>query len=107
MGLSWRPLVALLTSFVAKENAVATLSVLYGVGENAGVLQETLASALSPASGLAFLVAEMLFVPCAATVAVIKQETNSWKWALLNVALLTVLTFVIAALVYRVALLVL
>ena len=38
MGLGWRPLVALLTSFVAKENSVATLGVLYGAGANATAL---------------------------------------------------------------------
>ncbi len=57
MGLGWRPLVALLTSFVAKENAIATLGVLYGVGEDVAALQQVLAANLTPAAGLAFLVA--------------------------------------------------
>jgi ferrous iron transport protein B len=107
MGLGWKPLVALLTSFVAKENAVATLGVLYGVGENTAALADTLSASLTPAAGLAFLVAEMLFVPCVATLAVIKQETGSWKWVLVNVALLTLLTLAGGTVAYHLASLVL
>lgn len=103
MGLDWRPLVALLTSFVAKENAVATLGVLYGVGEDAPALTQALAGSLSAASGLAFLVAEMLFIPCASTVAVIRQETGSWKWTLLDLLLLAVVTAVGAIVTYQIA----
>ena len=107
MGLDWKPLVALLASFVAKENAVATLGVLYGVGEDAGALVEALRANLSPASGLAFLVAQMLFIPCVSTVAAVRQETGSWRWALLNVAGLTLLAIIGGAVAYRLALLVL
>ncbi|MFP3896978.1 MAG: ferrous iron transport protein B [Anaerolineales bacterium] len=103
MGLEWRPLVAILTSFVAKENVVATLGVLYGVGENAGALAQVLSTSLSAPSALALLVAEMLFVPCVATLAVIKQETGSWKWVLLNIALLTLLTVIGSAVAYQLA----
>jgi len=103
MGLGWKPLVALLTSFVAKENAVATLGVLYGVGKNATELGSALAAGLSPASAFAFLVTQMLFVPCVSTVAVIKQETGSWKWAALNVAFLTLLTLIGGIIAYQVA----
>ena len=106
MGLGWRPIVAILTSFVAKENAVATLDVLYGLGERAGDLSQVLAAQLSPASGLAFLVAEMLFIPCIATVAVIKQETGSWKWVLIDLLALAVLTLVAGTLAYHLGLLI-
>jgi ferrous iron transport protein B len=102
MGLDWRAMVAMLTSVVAKENAVATMGVLYRVGESSGSLAEALRASLSPAAGLAFLVAEMLFIPCVSTVAVIRQETGSWKWALLNVALLTVLALVGGVIAFQV-----
>lgn len=88
MGLNWRAVVAILTSFVAKENAVATLGVLYGVGESGASLSEALAGQFTTASGLAFLVVQMLFIPCVATLAVIRQETGSWKWVLVNVLFL-------------------
>jgi len=102
MGLGWKPLVAMLTSFVAKENAVATLGVLYGVGENSSALLGALQTSLTPAAGLAFLVAQMLFIPCVATVAAIKQETNS-KWALINIAFLTGLALLAGIVTYQVA----
>ncbi|MEA3406986.1 MAG: ferrous iron transport protein B [Chloroflexota bacterium] len=103
MGLGWKPLVAILTSFVAKENVVATLGVLYGVGENSAALAQVLSTSLSSPSALALLVAEMLFVPCVVTLAVIKQETGSWKWVLVNVGFLTGLTVVASAITYHVA----
>lgn len=103
MGLDWQAMVAMLTSVVAKENAVATMGVLYRVGEGSGSLAEALRASLSPAAGLAFLVAEMLFIPCVSTVAVIRQETGSWRWALLNVALLTVLALVGGVIAFQVA----
>ena len=88
MGLSWKMVLALLTSFLAKENAIATLGVLYGVGEGGLGLQEALAGAVSPAAALSFLVVQMLFIPCAATLAVIRQETGSWKWTLFELGLM-------------------
>ncbi|MFO7697298.1 MAG: ferrous iron transport protein B [Anaerolineae bacterium] len=103
MGLGWRPIVALLSSFVAKENAVATLGVLSGVGEQAGGLQTLMGTEFTPASALAFLVAQMLFVPCVSTLAVIRQETGSWKWVALNVLLLGVLTLLGGIIAYHVA----
>jgi len=105
MGLDWRLVVALLASFIAKENSVATLGVLYGVGENTGALVDVLRANLSAASGLAFLVAQMLFIPCVAAVAAVRQETGSWRWALINVAALAVLAFVGGVAAYRLALL--
>jgi len=79
MGFDWRLMVALLTGFIAKENSIATLGVLFGSGEGAG-LAEVLAAIFPVSTALAFLVVQMLFIPCVATVAVIKQETNSWGW---------------------------
>jgi ferrous iron transport protein B len=71
MGLDWRLTVALLASFVAKENSIAVLGVIFGSVEGAGLVH-TLAVTFSPASALAFLTVSMLFIPCAATVAVIR-----------------------------------
>lgn len=96
MGLPWPILVALLTSFVAKENTIATLGVLYG--DFRGVLSTT----LSGPAALALLVVQMLFVPCVATVAAMKQETGSWKWTAVGVGLLLVLSLGAGILVYQV-----
>ncbi len=104
MGFDWRLTVALITSFPAKENAIATLGVLFGNSPEAG-LAEALAATFSTASALSFLVVTMLFIPCMATVAVIKQETNSWRWATLSVAMFLILSLSAGVLVYNLALL--
>ncbi|MEN8166429.1 MAG: ferrous iron transport protein B [Pseudomonadota bacterium] len=88
MGLDWRMIVALLSSFIAKENAIATLGILYGTGEEVAGLAETMGSVVSPAAALSFLVVSMLFIPCVATVAVMFQETRSWRWTVFSVLLL-------------------
>jgi len=100
LGLDWRLLVALLAIFVAKENAIAALGVLYGSAAGSG-LAATLAASIAPASALSFLAATMLFIPCAATVSVMRQETGSWRWTLFGVALLLVIAIGAAAGVYQ------
>jgi ferrous iron transport protein B len=101
MGLDWQPMVALMTSFVAKENIIATLGVLYGAGEEAVGLAETMAASIPPAAALAFLATEMLFIPCAATLATIRQETNGWRWVLFNVGLLLVISLAVGVFIYQ------
>ncbi len=105
MGLPWPMLVALLTSFVAKENTIATLGILYRVETEGAAWSQAISGALTPAAGLAFLAVQMLFVPCVATVAAIKQETHSWKWTVLSVGLLLVLSLIAGVTIYQVAVL--
>lgn len=102
MGLGdWRLIVALISSFVAKENTVATLGILFGSG--AGVdLAGNVAAVLTPAAAAAFLVVQMTFVPCVATVAAIRQESRSWKWTGVNVALMLVVAGLLGIIVYQV-----
>jgi ferrous iron transport protein B len=95
MGLPWPAIVALLTSFVAKENTVATLGVLYN---NLNVLK----TVITPAAGLAFLVFQILFIPCVGTVAVIQQETRSWKWTLTSIGMQLALATGMAVAVFQV-----
>lgn len=99
MGLDWRLTVALLTSFIAKENSIATLGVLFGTGESAGLAQH-LADTFPASTALAFLTVQMLFVPCVATVAVIRQETASWKWTLFDLGFLLIVSLSAGAAVY-------
>jgi len=92
MGLDWPMMVALLTSFVRKENTIPTLAVLYGAGGNGMTLVQALSGTLLPAAALAFLTVQVLFIPCVATVGAIRQETASWRWTLLSVFLLLVIS---------------
>jgi ferrous iron transport protein B len=103
LGLSWQLIVALLASFIAKENAIATLGILYGTGEDTTNLATSLHAAIVPAAALSFLVVQMLFIPCAATVGAIKQETRSWKWTLVTMGLLAVVSFGAGLVMYQIA----
>lgn len=105
LGVGWQMMVALLTSFIAKENTIATLGVLLGVGEEEAGLAQVLPTLLTPASALAFLVVQMLFIPCVAAVATIRQETGSWKWTAVSVLLLLLVSFAVGIGVYQLALL--
>ena len=99
MGMDWRLLVALLSSFIAKENAIAALGILYAHG--GGGLAAALARQVPAASALAFLTATMLFIPCVATLAVMHHETRSWRWTLFDIALLLAIALAAAILVYQ------
>jgi len=105
MGLGWQMMVALLTSFVAKENTIAALGILYGAEEEEARLAEVMGRILTPAAALAFLAVQMLFIPCVATVATIRQETGSWRWTGFSVALLLVLSLVVGIAIYQGAIL--
>jgi ferrous iron transport protein B len=95
MGLPWQMLVALLASFVAKENTIATLGVLYG--DFRAILPEV----LSLPAALSFLFVQMLFVPCVATVAAMKQESESWGWTLFGLVMLLVVSVGGGILIYQ------
>ena len=91
LGLDWKMITALLTGLVAKENVVAALGVLYAVGKDG--LVAVLPTVMSHASAAAFLVVMMLFIPCAATVAVLRKEMNSNKWFYATIAMTLVVSY--------------
>ncbi len=104
MGLDWRLTVALLSSFIAKENSIATMGVLYRTGEEG--LADFLAATYSTATALAFLVVQVLFIPCMATVAAIRQETGAWRWTVFSIGLLLGLSLLAGTVTFQVAMLV-
>ena len=76
IGVDWRGGVALLTGFVAKEIVVSTLGVLYSVEEEAesGALKQALlSSGMTPLSALSMMIFVLLYLPCLATIAVIRR----------------------------------
>ena len=103
MGLDWRLIVATLSAFVAKENSIASLGIIFGTeGESLGA---TLSMLVTPAAALGFLVVNMLFVPCVATIAAVRQETRSWAWTGASTGLMLASALLFGTLVYHVALL--
>jgi len=100
MGLNWQMMVALLSSFVAKENTIATLGVI--LSGSGGDFTQQIKTILTPAAAIAFLVVQVLFIPCVATISAIRQETGGWKWPILVLIFQMVLSFAIAIPVYQV-----
>ena len=101
MGQDWRMMVALLTSFLAKENTIATLGVLFRTGQEETSLAQALAGFLEPAAALAFLAVQMLFIPCAATVAIMRQELGSWRWTIFSILLLLMVSIGVGVAIYQ------
>ena len=110
LGFDWKIGVSLVGAFAAKEVMVGTLGTIYSLeasDEEMGDLTDALAAdpTFSPAVALSLMVFVLLYVPCLATVAVIKRESNSWKWAGFSMAYSVVLAWVMAFITYRIALL--
>lgn len=98
IGLDWRACAALVAGFLAKENSIAVLSVLFG---NAGEgLIESLRGVMTPLQALSFTAFQMLYIPCAATVVAIWLETRSPKLTALAIVYPLAIATVVAALIY-------
>lgn len=104
MGFDWKIGTALLGAFAAKEVFVAQMGIIYSVGEaNEGseTLREKLKDNYSPLVGFCIMLFCLISTPCIATIAVTRRESGSWKWAFLQLAGLTVLAYLLTALVFQ------
>ena len=115
LGYDWRMGVGIIAGVGAKELMVSTLGVLYNcAAEDAepetteDASQTRLAQILSqhtaPEAALSYMVFALLYFPCLATIAAVKGESGTWKWAIFTAAYTTVLAYVTAFAVYRMAL---
>lgn len=107
LGLDWRAAVALLMGLGAKEVVVGTLGVLYGFKHGFGGekgLQHAISQAFTPVTAYTFMILSLIYIPCIATIATIKRETNSWKWTLFSIGYSLVLAYVMGLAVYRLGL---
>lgn len=115
LGFDWQIGIGIVSSFAAREVIVSTLAIVYGVGEstaenNRGSLYDTLRHAVrsdgSPifntATCMSLLVFYILAAQCLSTTAVVRRETNSWKWPLFQIAYMTGLAYIASFLVYQV-----
>lgn len=106
IGFNWQMVIALVPGMAAREVAVAALGTVYAVADAEAVgsgLAGLLAAQWSLATGLAFL-AWYVFAPqCAPTLAVVKRETNSWKWMAIMIVYMFGLAYLAAFVTYRVA----
>lgn len=114
LGWDWKIGMATLASFPAREVVVSTLGIIYNLGagadEESTALRQKLQSATWPDGRkvynipvvLSIMVFFALCCQCGGTVAVIKRETNSWKWAAVAFSYMTILAYVGALVVYQV-----
>lgn len=112
LGYDWKIGVALIASFAAREVLVSTLSILYNVGGDADET-DGLASALrdakrpdglpvwTPLTSISLMVFFVLAMQCMSTVAIVRRETNSWRWPLFMVAYMTILAYLGAFVTYQ------
>jgi ferrous iron transport protein B len=100
LEFTWRDTVAILTGFVAKEVVVASYAVIYAQDEESTEesvsLKNVLAKTMSPLVAFSFMIFVLLYTPCLATIAVIRREAGSWKWAGFSVVFSLVLAWSLA-----------
>ena len=102
---SWQASVSILFGLVAKEVVVSTFSSLFGVAEGSFAMMNAMHGVFTPLSAYAFMVFVLLYVPCFATLATVKQETGGWKWPLVMTAVTIITAFIVSFAVYNIGLL--
>ena len=98
LGFNWKIGVGLLTSVIAREVMVGTLGTIYGTdpATHAMTLQNALRQDLSLAGAMALLVFFAFAMQCTSTLAIVRRETNSWKWPAIQFAYMTVVAYAAA-----------
>jgi ferrous iron transport protein B len=98
LGFNWKIGIGLLSSIIAREVIVGTLGTLYGSdpATHSLGLQAALRGDLSLGGAMALVVFFAFAMQCASTLAVVRRETNSWKWPAIQFAYMTVLAYVAA-----------
>ena len=114
LGYDWQIGIGIISSFAAREVIVSTLAIVYGVGKDAAennqtslysTLQQAKRSDGTPifntATCASLLVFYILAAQCLSTTAVVRRETNSWKWPLFQIFYMTGLAYLAAMVVYQ------
>ena len=115
-GFNWKLDVSLIAGVGAKEIVASTIGVLYSGDDSFGddedfssdnekythLRQLMMKEGITPLAAYAYLIFILLYFPCIATIAAIKNETSSWRWALFAACYTTAIAWIVSALVYRV-----
>jgi ferrous iron transport protein B len=114
LGFDWKIGIALVTSFAAREVFVGTMATLYSVGEGADEHSSTLRDKMQAAvrsdgtpvytlgTGISLMVFYVLAMQCMSTLAVVKRETGTWKWPVIQFIYMTVLAYVCSMIAYMI-----
>ncbi len=112
LGYDWKMGIALISSFAAREVFVGTMATLYSVGgadEDDTPLRKKMASVRKAdgtpvytlATGLSLMMFYAFAMQCMSTIAIVKRETRSWKWATIQLLYMTALAYIAALIVYQ------
>jgi ferrous iron transport protein B len=105
LGFDWKIGTALIGATAAKEVFVSQLAIVYAVGsadEGTTTLRQQLQANYTPLTGFCIILFCLIYAPCVATIAMTKQETNSWRWVIFQFFSLTVLAYIITLAVYQI-----
>ena len=113
LGFDWKIGIAIITSFAAREVFVGTMATLYSVGDEGGEqkLTEKMAAAKHPdgrpvftlAAGLSLMIFYVFAMQCMSTLAIVRRETGTWKWPIIQLLYMTGLAWVMSWIVYEIA----
>ena len=109
LGFDWRMNAGIIAGTGAKELVVSTMGVLYSqTDESNGEetdetthLQQAVKNAMTPRSAAAYLIFVLLYFPCLATIAAVRNETGQWRWALFTAVYTTLLAYICSLAFYQ------
>ena len=111
LGYDWKIGIAVLTSFAAREVFVGTLATIYSVGnDEEETIKNRMAAEVDPktkkplfnlASGISLLLFYAFAMQCMSTLAVVKRETNSWKWPAGQLVFMSLFAYIVALIAYQ------
>ena len=111
LGYDWKIGIALVSSFAAREVFVGTLATIYSVGNDSEeTIRNRMAAEINPvsgeprfnfASGVSLLLFYAFAMQCMSTLAVVRRETNSWKWPLYQLIFMSTLAYIVALAAYQ------
>lgn len=113
LGFDWRIGISMVSSFAAREVFVSSMATIYSAQSETGsdvTLQKKMETMVDPATGkkvftpllgLAIMVYYVLAMQCISTIAVVRRETNTWKWPLFQLAYMTALAWIVTFAVYQ------
>ena len=111
LGYDWKIGIAIVSSFAAREVFVGTLATIYSVGsDEEDTIKNRMAGEVNPilggplfnfASGISLLLFYAFAMQCMSTLAIVKKETNSWKWPTLQLIIMSVFAYIVALIAFQ------
>ncbi len=99
---TWQASVSLFSGIAAKEAVVGVLGMVYGGGAGSAALATQLQTIFTPLTAISFMVLVLFYTPCAATIATVRKETNSFKWPVFVALYTFAIGWLAAVIVYQV-----